>query len=130
MPTKSRIETAGFDIYMPESGEVKPGEVKPVGLGFAAEIPPGNVGLIFPRSGVGAKYGVELFNTCGVIDCDYRGEWIAALHLKDSQYPYRWDVGDRLLQFLVIPIAAVSLTLVNELNDTTRGKGGFGSSGR
>lgn len=99
------------------------------GLGFAAAIPEGHVGILLPRSSAGAKYGLELNNTCGVIDSDYRGEWKAALKTK-SGIPYEWKAGDRLLQFMVLPIANVTLQEVKFLLDTSRGTGGFGSTGK
>lgn len=100
-----------------------------VALGFSAEVPPGNVALLLPRSGVGAKSGLELNNTCGVIDEDYRGEWRAALRTKNGM-PFSWEAGERILQFLVVPVTNITLELVEELSDTHRGAGGFGSSGK
>lgn len=72
---------------------------------------------------------MELNNTCGVIDSDYRGEWRAALRTK-SGIPFHWEAGDRILQFMIIPVADVKLELVDELDETDRGSGGFGSSGK
>ena len=129
MPIKGTKGSGAFDIYMPESGSVSGDTPTMVPLGFAAEVPAGHVALIFPRSGVGCKLGVELNNTCGVIDSDYRGEWKAAIRLKDGGH-YAWNALDRILQFLVVPIANVELTLVSDLGDTERGNGGFGSSGK
>lgn len=101
-------------------------------LGFAAAIPKGYVGLILPRSGVGAKYGVELNNTCGVIDSDYRGEWAASLKLKETGRTPEivFKAGERLLQLLVVPTFQVTPTLVEELSTTDRHVGGFGSTGK
>jgi dUTP pyrophosphatase len=130
MPSKSTEFAGAIDLYMPEAG-VANGESKLVGLGFAAAIPFGHVGLLLPRSGVGAKFGVELNNTCGVIDADYRGEWMAALKTK-SGIPYSWKAGDRLLQCVVVPVLSVQLELVDSieaLGITGRGAGGYGSSG-
>lgn len=129
MPTKGTEQAGAFDIYMPEAGIVTGVVPTMVGLGFAAEVPAGNVALILPRSGIGAKYGVELNNTCGVIDSDFRGQWVAALCTKNGM-PYCFQAGDRLLQFLIVPITQVTLELVDELSDTVRGTGGFGSSGK
>ena len=127
MPTKGTAEAGAFDLYMPTYG------IATVishlhGLGFAAAVPKGHVALIFPRSGIGAKFGVELNNTCGIIDSDYRGEWKAAIRTKDGR-PYKWEAGDRVLQFLVVPVATVELTQVEELDTTDRSEGGFGSTG-
>ena len=128
LPSKSTERAGAFDIYMPEGGYTN-GRPTKVGLGFATEVPAGHVALIIPRSGVGSKYGIELNNTCGVIDSDYRGEWIASIRTKNGEY-YHWDSGDRMMQFLIIPGADVTLELVDELDTTERGTGGFGSTGK
>lgn len=128
MPEKSRVESAGYDLFMPESGFISPNTVRMVSLGFAAAIPEGYVGLLLPRSGVGAKKGLELNNTCGVIDADYRGEWMVALKTKSGS-AFTWEAGERLIQLLIVPVAHFDLTQVEELDTTERGAGGFGSSG-
>lgn len=127
MPTKGSDEAGAFDIYMNESGYVG-GNSEIIPLGFAAEVPKGHVALLLPRSGVGSKHGVELNNTMGVIDSDYRGEWKAAVRTKNGDN-YHWLKHDRVIQFMVVPIAQVKLELVASLTDTERGVGGFGSSG-
>lgn len=127
MPTKGTDQAGAFDIYMPEAG-IADGFSKLHGLGFAAEVPNGHVALLLPRSSTGAKFGLELNNTCGVIDSDYRGEWKAAIRTKNRE-PWSWAAGDRLLQFLVVPVAMVQLHLVESLTETTR-QGGFGSTGK
>lgn len=128
MPTKGTQEAGAFDIYMPEDGAIALDETEKVGLGFAAEVPVGHVALILPRSGEGSKFGLELNNTCGVIDSDYRGEWIATLRIKNGE-KYVWKQGQRCLQFLIVPVVDVTLVLANELPSTKRGVGGFGSTG-
>jgi dUTP pyrophosphatase len=127
MPTKGTDQAGAFDIYMPESGSVGI-RTKIIGLGFAAEVPENHVALLLPRSSSGGKFGLELNNTCGVIDADYRGEWKAVLRTKDGEL-YCWSEGDRLLQFLIVPVAQVRLELVGSVSKTIRGTGGFGSSG-
>jgi dUTP pyrophosphatase len=128
MPTKGSDQAGAFDIYMPEDN-MTASISKMVGLGFAAAVPPGYVALLVPRSSVGAKFGLELNNTVGVIDSDYRGEWKAALKTKNGLV-YSWKKGDRLLQFLLVPVATdVKLVQVDDLDATGRGSGGFGSSG-
>ena len=127
MPTKASDKAGAFDIYMPEDGTAV-GNSQFFRLGFATAIPEGHVGLLLPRSGTGAKHGLELNNTCGVIDSDYRGEWKAALKTK-SGIPFSWLAGDRILQFMVVPIAQVELQQVDQLDETNRGTGGFGSTG-
>ena len=128
MPIKATEKAGAFDIYMPVSGTAD-GVARKYGLGFAAAVPEGHVALLLPRSGTGAKHGLELNNTCGVIDSDYRGEWIATLRTK-SGLPFSWESGERIIQFMIVPIANVSLELVNELDETKRGEGGFGSTGK
>lgn len=127
VPTKGSDKAGAYDIYMPEAGSInRKAEIVP--LGFAAAVPDGYVALLLPRSSTGAKHGVELNNTCGVIDSDYRGEWKAFLRTKDGR-AYSWEAGDRVLQFLIVPVAVVTLEPVDELDATMRGSGGFGSSG-
>lgn len=126
MPAKGTEKAGAFDVFMPEFG-IANGNTEFVGLGFAAAVPDGHVALLLPRSSA-AKTGLELTNTCGVIDSDYRGEWKAALRSKTG-LTVSWQPGDRLLQFLVVPIANVALELVDRLDETARGAGGFGSTG-
>lgn len=128
MPTKGTDKAGAFDIYMPGDGFADD-HAETYGLGFAAAIPDGHVALILPRSGTGARFGLELNNTCGVIDSDYRGEWMAALRTK-SGGSFRWNKGERILQFLIVPVAQVELCQVDSLDETARGTGGFGSSGK
>lgn len=128
MPSKGTTESGGFDIYMPTDGIVS-GVARKVGLGFASEIPSGHVALLLPRSGAGVNFGLELNNTCGVIDADYRGEWMAVLRTKDPEETFRWKAGDRVLQFILVPVARVTLELVESVARTERGAGGFGSTG-
>lgn len=128
MPSMGSIEAGAFDIYMPEGG-IANGAGKLFGLGFAAEVPKNHVALLLPRSSSGSKHGVELNNTCGVIDSDYRGEWKAMIRTK-SGINYAWEAGDRVLQFILVPVKTnVDLELVDTLEETARGVGGFGSSG-
>ena len=128
MPTKATDKAGAFDIYMPKPGTAV-SSTQMFGLGFAAAVPSGHIGLLLPRSSTGAKHGVELNNTCGVIDSDYRGEWKAALRTK-SGIPFSWKAGERILQFMIIPVADVDLQLVESLDETDRGTGGFGSTGK
>ena len=128
MPSKGSDQAGAFDIYMPEAGSIN-GTKQVIALGFAAAVPEGHVALVLPRSSTGAKFSVELNNTCGVIDADYRGEWFAALRTKDGS-EYSWSAGDRLLQFLIVPVVQVTLDQVADLEETRRGSGGFGSSGK
>ena len=128
MPTKGSNDAGAIDLYMPEAGSVD-GTEKKFPLGFAAAIPKGYVGLLLPRSGTGAKYGLELNNTCGVIDADYRGEWIAVMRTKSGK-EFSWKQGERVLQCVLVPVLSPTLEQVEDLDDTDRGEGGFGSSGK
>jgi dUTP pyrophosphatase len=128
MPIKASEKAGAYDIYMPEAGTAD-GTSRMFGLGFATAIPDGYVALLLPRSSSGAKHGLELNNTCGVIDSDYRGEWKAALKTK-SGLPFQWNMGDRILQFMILPVATVQLNLIETLSETNRGVLGFGSTGK
>lgn len=130
MPTRGTAESGAYDLYMPHPGRIwcDARYALMVPLGFAAEVPPGHVALILPRSGVGSKHGVALNNTCGVIDSDYRGEWVAALRLHNRDV-FNWEAGDRILQMLIVPVITPDLIQVDFLIETNRGTGGFGSTG-
>lgn len=135
LPTRSTELAGGFDIFMPEEGEDLPVFDKEdhnpptkVPLGFAAEVPEGHVALLLPRSGVGAKKGVELENTAGVIDADYRGEWVAFINTKNG-LGFSWEKHQKVLQFLIVPVSTPELKVVESVSKTERGEGGFGSTG-
>lgn len=129
IPARSTEYSGGFDVFMPEAGEYPGGDKVIVPLGFSTEIPVGHVALLLPRSGTGFKHGLEVNNTVGVIDSDYRGQWFAAIKTKSGE-PFSWEAGDRILQFVVVPVATPALELVESLDDSDRGKGGFGSTGK
>lgn len=129
MPARGTEHAAGYDIAMPEAGAVRRGSATKVALGFAAEVPEGYMAMLMPRSGVGFKKGLELHNTCGIIDADYRGEWFASLHIKTGEV-FLWEAGDRLLQFILVPVHIPYLQLVESISGTERGEGGLGSTGK
>ena len=131
-PTLGSEGAAGYDIYMPEDGELHAGAYHSqlTRLGFAMKVPAGHVALILPRSGAGAKQGVELRNTCGVIDSDYEGEWMACIKTKEG-HELSWKAGDRLLQFVIVPCCQFEITEVKDFSKKSdRGAGGFGSTGQ
>ena len=129
LPTKGTEDAGAYDIYMPEAGQASDYEGTKVLLGFYAEVPAGHVALILPRSGVGSKHGLELNNTCGVIDPDYRGEWFVIL--KTKHFPgYKWAAGDRILQYLLVPTFDSPPERVHVLSPTSRGSNGGGSTGK
>ena len=127
-------DSAGMDIYFQEDTELRTGCDNVVRLGFAAEVPHGFVALLLPRSSAGIK-GIGLRNTVGVIDSDYRGEWIAHISVdeldsntRDTVLSYRR--GERAIQAIIVPVRYETIELSDELSDTDRGQGGFGSTGK
>lgn len=128
-PVKSSTKAGAYDLFMPESGYLYPnsGEGTFFGLGFKAEVAEGYVAFLLPRSGKGAKNGLSLNNTVGVIDPDYRGEWMACLRNRNDT-PFSWEAGERLIQMLVIKTEEVDFNIVDSLDETDRGEGGFGST--
>ncbi len=129
-PFRGSAGAAGLDMHAALDAAVTlaPGERKMIPLGVAVAIPRGYVGLVFGRSGLGAKHGVTLANSVGVIDEDYRGEIKATLINRGAE-PYTVAPGDRICQFLLMPYAAAALKEVDELDATERGEGGHGSTG-
>lgn len=130
IPTKGSAAAAGFDLYM-DSDEVEiiaPHETLFIGTGIAMEIPEGFAGLVFARSGLASKKGLRPANCVGVIDADYRGEIIVALH-NDSETQKFIEPYERIAQISIMPFLSCELNEVDELSDTVRGEGGFGSTG-
>lgn len=128
LPFRSTPHAAGFDLYMPESGQVG-GTAQKIGLGIATEIPEGWMALLLPRSGVGFKHGLEVNNTVGVIDADYRGEWFASMRTK-SGLAFSWAAGERVLQAVLVPRYSGEVEWVESVAETSRGTGGLGSTGQ
>lgn len=128
LPTYGTAGAACMDISSTESVVVPAGGHAIVGTGLAFEIPAGHVMLVNSRSGHGFKHGVRLKNAQGVIDFDYRGEVKVGL-ANDSDKDFEVKAGDRIAQFIVLPYPRVELEEVEELSDTDRGTGGFGSTG-
>ena len=126
-PKYGRPGDAGLDLHAIEDTILTPNEHKIVKTGIAVAIPANAVGLIWDRSGMAAKNGVKTMG--GVIDCTYRGE-LGVIMNNLSKEPYTVVKGDRVAQLLVQPIHTVELSEVEELDETHRGDGGFGSSGR
>ena len=131
LPTYGSAEAAGADLYacIDAPIAVKPGEVAWVGTGIALEVPKGCAGLVYARSGLACKRGLAPANKVGVVDSDYRGEIKVALLNTDLDEPYDIAVGDRIAQLIVMPVPPVRFVPVDELPDSVRGHGGFGSSG-
>lgn len=128
-PTYGTVYSAGADLYACEGAkDIMPGDTVVIHTGIALEIPTNHVGLIFARSGLATKRGLAPANKVGVIDSDYRGEIKIVLH-NHSRYSQSVEQGERVAQLLVIPYGRVYFEEVEELTDTERGNGGFGSTG-
>lgn len=131
MPTYGTEFAAGADLYacLDEAVTINPGETFFAKTGIAMEIPDGLVGLVYARSGLACKKGLAPANKVGVIDSDYRGEIIVALH-NHSKEPVTVETGERIAQIVLAPYITANFIEVDELADTVRGEGGFGSTGR
>ena len=130
LPSYGSASAAGADLYSCEDEiTIAPGETKLVHTGLAMQIPEGYVGLIYARSGIATKRGLAPANKVGVIDSDYRGEIMVALH-NHSDEARTIEAGERVAQIALLPFLAADFDVVDELSDTTRGAGGFGSTGR
>lgn len=129
VPTYGSTYSAGADLYaaIDEEITIKPNETAFIGTGIAFEIPNGFVGLVYARSSLGCKRGLAPSNKVGVIDSDYRGELIVALH-NHSQETHVINPNDRIAQIVFTPYLKGKFQVVDDLNDTTRGNGGFGST--
>ncbi len=130
LPTRAHEGDAGLDLYSCESAHLGPGERWGVGTGVAVEIPPGYAGLVLPRSGLAREHGITLVNSPGLIDAGYRGELRVLLLNADPAEVFRVEPGDRIAQLVITPIALAEPVEAEELADSARGQGGFGSSGR
>lgn len=130
MPTFGSDCAAGADLYAATDYDliVRPGETLKIGTGLAMAIPTGYYGAIFARSGLATKQGLRPANCVGVIDSDYRGEIIVAMH-NDSDIEQTVPAGSRIAQIIISPVPIIQYKEVTELSDTTRGSGGFGSTG-
>ena len=128
IPTYGTEYSAGADLYSLDEVTVEPHATVLVHTGIAAEIPEGYCGLIFARSGLATKRGLAPANKVGVIDADYRGEIMVALHNHSSQAA-SVDSGERIAQLAIVPFLKAEFAEVDELSDTARGAGGFGSTG-
>ena len=127
MPTQSSPGAAGWDLYADETLKLMPHQRAMVATGFAITLPTDTVGLIWPRSGLALKQGIDVL--AGVVDCDYRGEVRVVLQNHGSE-PVAIAEGDRIAQLLVQPIVPVRMQATDALGETHRGGRGFGSSGR
>jgi len=129
LPRYQTAGAAGLDLRADEDFSLAPGERRLVPTGLALEIPAGHEGQVRPRSGLAAKHGIGLVNAPGTIDADYRGEVLVIL-VNHGQVPYSARRGERIAQLVIAPVTRVELVLVEDLSDTHRGEGGFGSTGQ
>jgi dUTP pyrophosphatase len=129
-PTRAHDGDAGYDLYAVESATLAPGERASVGTGIAVAIPEGWAGLVLPRSGLAARHGITIPNAPGLIDSGYRGEVRVLLLNTDRSEAFEVAPGDRIAQLLLVRHEAPAVLEVESLDETVRGAGGFGSSGR
>lgn len=137
LPAYAEPEAAGMDIaallvddpMFPGEHTLFPGDTAAIPTGIAIEIPRGYQGEVRPRSGLALKHGITVLNSPGTIDSSYRGEIKVILHNAGSE-PYTVKTGDRIAQLVIMPVMQVRAIEVDELADTARGTGGFGSTGR
>ena len=131
LPAYGSHGAAGADLYacIPAPVTIAPGETAFIPTGLAMEIPENCAGLIYARSGLACKRGLAPANKVGVVDSDYRGEVTVALH-NHSGIAQTIENGDRIAQMLITPVLTPVYVLTEELSDTTRNLGGFGSTGK
>lgn len=132
IPTRGSEKAAGYDLYACfEENEkvIAPHTTVPIGTGLSIAVPDGYFGAVFARSGLASKQSLRPANCVGVCDSDYRGEYIVMLH-NDGDVPRTVLLGDRIAQLVIIPYLDVNFEETDELDETKRGAGGFGSTGR
>lgn len=128
LPAYGSEYAAGADLYAAEPVCIAPGETAFVHTGIAVELPAGTVGLVYARSGLACKQDLAPANKVGVIDCDYRGEVMVALH-NHGRETRSVERGDRIAQLVIAPYYTAQFAEAGELSETVRGAGGFGSTG-
>ncbi len=131
LPTYGTEFSAGADLYalLDEPLTIEPHKTVMIHTGLAMEIPENYAGLIFARSGLASKKGLAPANKVGVVDSDYRGEFMVALHNHTDEARCVED-GERIAQLVIVPFLKADFTVCDELSDTVRGEGGFGSTGK
>lgn len=131
VPTRGHYGDAGFDLYacINEPVTVAAGHTKKIPTGISVEVPDGYFGAIFARSGLATEQGLRPANCVGVCDAPYRGEYIVAIH-NDSDEQQVVTPGQRIAQLILLPFETAEFNVVNELSDTDRGGGGYGSTGK
>ena len=129
-PAQSHDGDAGYDLHAAEAVTIGPGERASVGTGIAVAIPAGRAGLVVPRSGLAARHGISVVNAPGLIDSGYRGELRVLLLNTDRGQAFAVEPGDRIAQLVIVRVETAPAEEAVELDETARGAGGFGSTGR
>jgi dUTP pyrophosphatase len=129
LPARASAGAAGMDVVAAEAMTLAPGARAAVATGFALAIPEGYEVQVRPRSGLALRHGITCLNTPGTIDHDYRGE-VKVILVNLGQEPFAVARGERIAQLVPAPVQPVRLVEVDTLDDTARGEGGFGSTGR
>lgn len=128
LPTRGHPTDAGLDLYSVDRVTLKPGQRKIVDTGLAVALPENTAGFVTPRSGLAAKFGITVVNAPGIIDVSYRGSLKVVL-LNTGDKDFNVAPGDRIAQLLVVPVLLMDAVEVEDLDETERGEGGFGSTG-
>jgi len=129
VPVYAHPGDAGADLVAAEAVRLEPGARALVGTGVRIALPDGHVAFVVPRSGLAAKHGITVVNAPGTIDAGYRGEIKVILLNTDREHAHDIAVGDRIAQIIVMPVPRARFIPVEELPDSVRGEGGFGSTG-
>jgi dUTP pyrophosphatase len=130
LPTHAHEGDAGYDLYSIEAVDLAPGERAMVRTGIAVEVSNGHAALVLPRSGTAAKHGISVVNGPGLVDSSYRGEVRVLLLNTDRSEPFHIDPGDRIAQLILVRVETPPVEDAGSLNESARGEGGFGSTGR
>ncbi len=129
MPGYAHPGDAGADLVAAEAVHLAPGERALVATGVRIALPEGYAAFVVPRSGLAAKHGISIVNSPGTVDAGYRGEIKVSLINTDNRSAYDVAVGDRIAQLIIMPVTRATFISVDELPDSVRGDGGFGSTG-
>lgn len=129
LPSRAHADDAGLDLHALEDALIAPGERRSIRTGIAIEVPEGHAGLVLPRSGLALRHGIALVNAPGLIDPGYRGEVRILLLNSDRHEPFKLRAAERIAQLVLVRTEAAAVLEVDELPRSSRGTGGFGSSG-